>query len=60
MLACIGDDPFIAVRSFGRGRSAIFSSDCGPHWGPPPFLAWKGYGKLWTNLVAWLAENHPH
>jgi uncharacterized membrane protein len=58
VLALVGDDPFIAVRSYGRGRSAIFSSDCGPHWGPPPFLAWKGYGRLWTNLAAWLAENH--
>jgi uncharacterized membrane protein len=44
------------VRDVGQGRSAIFSSDCGPHWGPPPFLAWKGYGALWTNLVGWLGE----
>jgi uncharacterized membrane protein len=58
VVARFGSDPFIAVRNVGRGRSAIFSSDCGPHWGPPPFLAWKGYGLLWTNLVRWLAEKH--
>jgi uncharacterized membrane protein len=57
VLARIGDDPFIAVRNVGSGRSAIFASDCGPHWGPPPFVAWSGYGALWTNLVGWLAEN---
>lgn len=55
LLARIGDDPFIAVRNAGRGRSAIFASDCGPHWGPPAFLGWKGYGRLWSNLAQWLA-----
>ena len=55
LLATIAGDPFIAVAKPGRGRSAIFSSDCGPHWGPPEFLAWDGYPRLWTNLVRWLA-----
>ena len=55
-LATFGADPFIAVRDVGRGRSAIFASDCGPHWGPPEFVAWAGYGRLWTNIVTWLAE----
>jgi uncharacterized membrane protein len=54
-LALFGADPFIAVRDVGRGRSAIFASDCGPHWGPPAFVGWAGYGRLWCNLVAWLA-----
>ena len=56
LLASVGGDPFVAVRSVGEGRSAIFASDCGPHWGPPAFLAWPGYGRLWTNLVKWLAK----
>jgi uncharacterized membrane protein len=55
VLARFGEDPFIVVREVGRGRSAVFSSDCGPHWGPPEFVAWAGYGRLWTNLVTWLA-----
>lgn len=55
VLARFGEDPFIAVREAGRGRSAVFSSDCGPHWGPPEFVSWDGYGRLWVNLVAWLA-----
>ena len=58
LVATISGDPFIAVRSVGSGRSAIFSSDCGPHWGPPAFLAWDGYAPLWRNLVRWLAGPH--
>jgi uncharacterized membrane protein len=56
LLAAIDDDPLIAVRQVGRGRSAVFSSDCGPHWGPPDFVAWSGYPQLWRNLVTWLAR----
>ena len=55
LVASIDGDPLIAVRNVGSGRSAVFSSDCGPHWGPPEFLAWPGYGRLWTNLVTWIA-----
>jgi uncharacterized membrane protein len=54
LLASVDGDPFLAVRTVGRGRSAIFASDCGPHWGPPAFLAWEGYPQLWRNLVDWL------
>ena len=55
VLATVDGDPFVAVREIGKGRSAIFASDCGPHWGPPAFLAWPGYGRLWCNLANWLA-----
>jgi len=50
-----GDDPLIACGAFGSGRSAVFTSDCAPHWGPPEFLDWPGYAPLWVNLVTWLA-----
>jgi uncharacterized membrane protein len=56
LLATINGDPFIAVAQVGRGRSAIFTSDCGPHWGPPEFVAWPHYGRMWSNLTAWLTE----
>ena len=55
LVATIAGDPFIAVRSVERGRTAIFASDCGPHWGPQAFLEWDGYPQLWRNLVSWLA-----
>jgi uncharacterized membrane protein len=51
VLARFGEDPFIAVRNVGQGGSAIFSSDCGPHWGPPPFLAGRATarsGQIWS------------
>jgi uncharacterized membrane protein len=57
LLASIDGDPFIAVQEFGKGRGAIFASDCGPHWGPPEFLAWQGYGRLWCNLAQWLGKS---
>ena len=55
LVASMDGDPFIAVREVGSGRSAVFASDCGPHWGPPAFLEWAHYGMLWDNLVDWLA-----
>ena len=55
VLAHVDGDPFVAVRDVGRGRSAVFASDCGPHWGPPAFVDWAGYGPLWVNLATWLA-----
>ena len=57
VIATIGDDVFVAVGEFGRGRSAVFASDCGPHWGPPAFVEWSHYGRFWNNLVRWLARS---
>jgi uncharacterized membrane protein len=51
-----GDDPLIACADHHGGRSAVFTSDCAPHWGPPEFLDWPGYAPLWANLVTWLAR----
>ena len=54
VLVTVGDDPMLAVWSFGKGRAAAFASDCAPHWGPPEFLNWSGYGPLWANLATWV------
>jgi uncharacterized membrane protein len=59
VLATVGDDVFVAVGQFGRGRSAAFASDCGPHWGPPAFVEWEHYERFWSNLVHWLAQKPP-
>lgn len=56
VIARAGEDAFLAVGAFGRGRSAAFASDCGPHWGPRAFVEWAHYGRFWTNLVHWLAR----
>ena len=54
IVATIADDPFIVTGSFGKGRTAIFSSDCSPHWGSKEFMEWKSYARFWTNLMGWL------
>lgn len=51
-----GEDPFVAVRNYEKGRTAAFASDCAPHWGPLEFLNWQGYGLFWGNLFRWLAK----
>ena len=54
-LASHGDDPILAVRNAGQGRTLAWASDVGPHWCPDEFVAWEGYGRLWANAVTWLA-----
>lgn len=54
VLAVMGGDPFIAVKQAGAGRTAIFSSDCAPHWGSMDFIKWEGYNILWKNMADWL------
>lgn len=56
VLATINGDPFIAVGRFGKGRSAVFTSDCAPHWAPPAFLDSPDYGVLWRNLADWATQ----
>lgn len=53
VIATVGSDPLIAVWTYQKGRALAFASDCGPHWAPPEFLAWDGYGKLWSQMVGW-------
>jgi uncharacterized membrane protein len=55
VLATIDGNPFVAVREFGKGRTAAFTSDCSPHWGPPEFVGWEGYGPFWNRFAGWLA-----
>jgi uncharacterized membrane protein len=56
VLARVGGDPLLVVGGFGKGRSVAFTSDCGPHWAPPPFVEWDGYAKLWNGIANWAAR----
>jgi uncharacterized membrane protein len=56
LLVTAGDDPLLAVQSIGQGRTLSWASDIGPHWCPPPFLAWNGYARLWQQSIRWLAQ----
>lgn len=53
LIASIGADPLIASGTYGAGRTIAFTSDCGPHWAPPEFVNWRGFSKLWSNMVSW-------
>jgi uncharacterized membrane protein len=55
LVARVGADPLIVAGTYGKGRTVAFASDCGPHWAPPPFVAWEGYAPLWRQLVGWSA-----
>ncbi|MBB4229464.1 glutamine amidotransferase [Rhizobium mongolense] len=51
-----GSHPLLVLGSHGKGRTAAWTSDIGPHWLSPAFCEWEGYGRLWTNLLAWMTE----
>ena len=53
----LDNDPLLSVWEYGKGRSAAFTTDCAPHWGPVSWLKWSGYGTFWNNLVGWLARS---
>ena len=49
-----GGHPLLVTGQFGRGRTAVWTSDIGPHWLPQSFVDWPGYARLWTNLLGWV------
>jgi uncharacterized membrane protein len=51
----VGEDPLIVAGTHGQGRAVAFTSDCGPHWCPPPFMEWEGYAVMWSQVVGWVA-----
>jgi uncharacterized membrane protein len=53
VIAKVGDDPFLVAGALGKGRGVAFTSDCAPHWAPPPFLDWPGYAPLWNGICEW-------
>jgi uncharacterized membrane protein len=56
LLLAHGSDPIAAAWDYGRGRAAVFTSDCAPHWGTPEFLAWPGYKTFFGQIVHWLSR----
>lgn len=53
----INGDPLIAFGSFGKGKSAVFTSDCAPHWGPMEFVKWDAYDALWKGIFDYLTTD---
>ena len=56
VLSTVDGDPFIAVNEAGKGRCAVFTTDCAPHWCTEEFLKWEGYNRLWKNMAKWLTH----
>ena len=57
IIASSRGDPLIAVRTVGSGRTAIFASDCAPHWATDEFINWNGYRAVWDGIVRWLGRD---
>ncbi len=52
----IGHDPLLALLEEGKGKTAAWTSDIGPHWCSDEFLKWTGYQRLWGAILRWLEE----
>jgi uncharacterized membrane protein len=48
-----GGHPLLVTGRFGKGRTAVWTSDISPHWLPQQFCEWPGYKLLWTNMLEW-------
>jgi len=55
LLARVGEDPFLAVWDYGKGRAMAFASDCAPHWATG-FVSWQYYPRFWKQVVDWLTQ----
>jgi uncharacterized membrane protein len=57
VLATVSSDygslPLLVTGSYGKGRTVAWTSDVGPHWLPPGFIAWEGYKLLFERMLAW-------
>lgn len=56
VLVTIEGDPLVALGCYGKGKSAVFTSDCAPHWAPPEFVEWEHYDGMWQGLLNYLTK----
>lgn len=42
----------LVVDGFGAGRALALTSDIGPRWLAAGFREWRGYRRLWTNVLS--------
>ncbi len=48
-----GSLPLLVTGTYGKGRTVAWTSDVGPHWLSPDFVAWPGYKPLFEQMLAW-------
>jgi uncharacterized membrane protein len=51
-----GSLPLLVTGTYGEGRTVVWTSDVGPHWLPPEFIAWPGYKTLFEQMLAWATD----
>ncbi len=51
-----GSLPLLVTGTYGEGRTLVWTSDVGPHWLPPEFIAWSGYKTLFEQMLAWATD----
>ena len=56
VLVTVEGDPLMALGSYGKGKTAVFTSDCAPHWAPPEFVEWEHYDGIWQGLLNYLTK----
>lgn len=49
-----GGHPLLVVGNYGKGRTAAWTTDIGPHWLPNEFLNWEYFPTLWRNVFDWI------
>jgi uncharacterized membrane protein len=52
----VNGDPLIALGEYGKGKTAVFTSDCAPHWGTTEFINWSFYQTLWANIAEYICQ----
>ncbi|MCO7174826.1 glutamine amidotransferase [Sporolactobacillus kofuensis] len=53
----VNSDPILATGYYKKGKTAVFLSDCAPHWGSMDFVNWKYYSLFWSRLLGSLSVN---
>jgi uncharacterized membrane protein len=48
-----GSLPLLVAGTYGKGRTVVWTSDVGPHWLSPQFIAWEGYKALFEQQILW-------
>ena len=57
VVATVGNDPFIAFGHYGKGASAVVTTDCAPHWAPEEFCNWPYYNQMWQQIADYLVND---
>lgn len=55
LVAKIGEDPFIACMDCGKGKTAVITTDCAPHWAPVEFCEWEHYNRLFGQIADFIS-----